>query len=117
MIEPSRGEARTSGPGQPLMLGILASAALLVAFLLGFELGRAEQRTVVVGNVRASESESSSAGANGSVGLLLQPAAVDQLLQQAYYENYQLGAWVVCQQRPDLVCRAVATSQLGPGTA
>ena len=116
MIEPSRGEARTSGPGQPLMLGILASGALLVAFLLGFQLGRGEQRTVVVSNVQASEAESPLVGANGNFGLL-QPAAVDQLLQQAYYENYQLGTWVVCQQRPGLVCRAVAISPLDPGTA
>ena len=99
------------------MLGILASAALLVAFLLGFELGQGQQRTVVVSNAPVSESESISPGTGSRDVTLLQPAAVDQLLQQAYYANYQLGSWVVCQQRPGLVCQAVAASPLDPGTA
>jgi hypothetical protein len=106
-----------SGPGQPLMLGIVASAALLIAFLLGFELGQGEQRTVVVSDVLASESEPTSSGTLGQDAALLQPAMVDQLLQQAYYANHQLGSWVVCQQRPALACQAVAYSPLDPGSA
>lgn len=106
-----------SGPGQPLMLGFVASAALLIAFLLGFELGQGETRTAVVTGVAPSGSEQAPPGSASEDAALLQPPLIDQRLQQAYYANHQLGSWVVCQQRATLACQAVRFSPLDPGRA
>jgi hypothetical protein len=105
MIEPSSGRARTSGPGTPLLLGIVATGALLLAFLIGFRLGSGEDRvrTIIVG---ASERPAGSGQvAEPTQPDRIQPPRVDSELQQAYYANLRLGSWVVCSDGPSLRCQ------------
>ncbi len=110
MIEPSSGRPRTSGPGASLLIGIGASAGLLIAFLFGFQLGRGQDtvRTVVIGSIVPSQGTERPLSAAAAGGFIQQPQVDDQL-QQAYYTHLGLGSWVVCAQhpRPSLTCVSI----------
>ena len=107
MLEPSSGRTTTSGPGAPLLLGFAATAALVVVFLIGFQLGSGQQRvqTVIVGG-SPSAAPSGDIEATSSVPARgrIQAPTVDDELQQAYYANVRLGTWVVCSDGASLHC-------------
>lgn len=107
MIEPSSGRPRTSGPGASLLIGIGASAGLLIAFLVGFQLGRGQDtvRTVVIGSIVPSDVTGPPPSA--AVGGFIQLPRVDDELQQAYYAHLGLGSWVVCAQGSSLRCVSI----------
>lgn len=115
MIEPSSGRPTTSGPGTPLLVGIVATAALLVAFLIGFQLGSGEDRvrTIIVG-ASAGADAAAALPSSSSVepGGLIQEPKVANELQQAYYANLHLGAWVVCAEERSLSCVSARHVQL-----
>lgn len=101
----------------PLLFGIGATAALLVAFLIGFELGTGEDRvrTIIVGpSPQAGDASGLPSGTRGAqpVGLVQEPQVADEL-QQAYYANLRLGAWVVCADGPRLSCAPARYVTLG----
>lgn len=114
MIEPSSGRTMTSGPGAPLLLGLVATAALVIVFLIGFQLGSGQQRvqTVIVG-ASGNPGASGDAAATGEIdepvvgGRRIQRAKVDDELKQAYYANLRQGGWVVCTDGASLGCQAV----------
>jgi hypothetical protein len=112
MIEPSRGRTTTSGPGAPLLIGLAATAALIVAFLIGFQLGSGEPRvrTVIVGASEPADAgrqpvETSSGAA--PAGRIRMPQVADEL-QQAYYANLRGGSWVICSDAASLTCQPAA---------
>jgi hypothetical protein len=121
VIEPSSGRTTTSGPGAPLLIGLVAVGALLVAFLAGYQLGSGSQRveTVVIG----ASAEPSAAGPDSSPTAaaggrpLVQPPRVDETLQQAYYANLQLGAWLVCVHGSALDCVQAPYREVNPDRA
>ena len=107
MFEPSSGRPTTSGPGTPLLLGIVATGALLVAFLIGFQLGSGEERvrTIIVGASPAADAPGELPRTPSvEPGGLIQLPQVANELQQAYYANLHLGAWVVCAEGATLSC-------------
>lgn len=112
MIQPTHGDERVSGPGRPLMLGLVGTAALLLAFLAGFQLGHAGERTVVI-----TESARPTVSAAASSSIRIRAAGVDHDLQQAYYNNLRPGAWVVCVDQPELACQPVPHVLVDPGSA
>jgi hypothetical protein len=80
VIEPTHGEERLSGPGSSLMIGLVATAAIILTFVLGFQLGRGDERTIVVTQtvgVTPSGSAATSARPSG----LMQMAVVDHELE------------------------------------
>ncbi len=116
MIEPTHGDERVSGPGRPLMLGLVGTGALLLAFLAGFQLGHAGGRTVVITETAAAAA-SAAATAPASGISRIRAAGVDHELQQAYYNNLRPGAWVVCIDQPELACVPVSHVLLDGGSA
>jgi hypothetical protein len=115
MIEPSSGRPITSGPGTPLLFGILATGALLVAFLIGFQLGSGEDRvrTIIVGASPGADAAAElSRTPSVEPGGLIQGPQVANELQQAYYANLHLGAWVVCAEGSTLSCVSAKHVQL-----
>lgn len=91
MIEPSAGRTTTSGPGMPLLVGIGATAALLVVFLIGFALGSGDDqvRTIIVGASQSADAAGALPSGTPSLepaGLIQMPRVADEL-QQAYYAN------------------------------
>lgn len=116
MIEPSSGRPTTYGPGTPLLFGIAATVALLVAFLIGFQLGSGEDRvrTIVIGASPEADAAAPLPPRTPSVepGGLIQEPQVANELQQAYYANLHLGAWVVCVEGPTLSCVSAKHAQL-----
>lgn len=113
MIESSSGRPTLSGPGTPLLLGIGASAGLLIAFLIGFQLGSAPDRvrTVIIGPSSAANASAEPPSVRGDGGLIQQPHVAD-VLQQAYYANLRLGSWVVCEDGASLSCRPAPHARL-----
>lgn len=107
MIEPSSGRPTTSGPGTPLLFGIAATGALLVVFLIGFQLGSGGDRvrTIIVGASPGADGASELPRTpNVEAGGLIQLPRVANELQQAYYANLHLSAWVVCAEGATLSC-------------
>lgn len=112
MIEPSSGRTTTSGPGAPLLLGFAATGALVIAVLIGFQLGSGQERvrTVIVGGSGepAASGEPSGEprrdGADEPAGGRIQVPRVDNELVQAYYGNLRQASWVVCSDAAALNC-------------
>lgn len=112
MIEPSSGRTTTSGPGAPLLLGFAVTAALVIAVLIGYQLGSGQERvrTVIVGASNepaatgAASGGSSGDGADELAGGRIQVPRVDNELVQAYYANLRQASWVVCSDAAALVC-------------
>lgn len=116
MIEPTHGEERVSGPGSSLMIGLVATAAIILTFVLGFQLGRGEERTIVVTQtVGALPSASAVTSAHPSG--LMQMAVVDHELEQGYYNNARSSGWVVCSDADTLVCQGIQFTALDSSVA
>lgn len=105
MLEPTHGQERVSGPGQSLMVGLVATAALIIAFVLGFELGRGEDRTVIVTQTIRPGSSPSTQQLAATPTSKIQLPVVSEELQQAYYKSLGQAAWLVCEQDAALDCR------------
>jgi hypothetical protein len=108
MIEPSSGRTTTSGPGAPLLLGFVATGALVIAVLIGFQLGSGQERvrTVIVGGSGepvASGDRGVEASGQPNGGRIQVPR-VDNQLVQAYYGNLRQASWVVCSDAAALTC-------------
>jgi hypothetical protein len=116
VIEPSHGEERVSGPGSSLMIGLVATAAIILTFVIGFELGRGDERTIVV-TKSVGAIPSGSAATSAQPSGLMQMAVVDHELEQGYYNNARLSGWVVCADSASLVCQAVQFTVLDSSVA
>jgi hypothetical protein len=116
VIEPSHGEERVSGPGSSLMIGLVATATIILTFVLGFQLGHADERTIVVTQTVAAAPSGGASGSASIGGERVQPAVVDHELEQGYYNNARVG-WVVCSDAGTLVCQGVQFTVLDSGVA
>lgn len=116
MIEPTHGEERVSGPGSSLMIGLVATAAIILTFFLGFQLGQSNERTIIVTQTVGAE-PSASAAASARPSGLMQAAVVDHELEQGYYNNVRGGGWVVCSDGASLVCQGAQFTVLDSGMA
>jgi hypothetical protein len=110
VIEPSHGEERVSGPGRSLMAGLVATSVLILTFLIGFQLGRNDERTIV-----AEASATPSVSRADAAISRIQVAAVDHNLQQAYYNHAGHTGWVVCQDAAGLLCAPATYETLDVG--
>ena len=115
MLEPSSGQTTTSGPGTPLLAGIAGASLLLIAFLIGYQLGSGTEtvRTIVIG-ASGSPAAASATPATEGQGGLIEPPKVSDELQQAYYVNATLGGWVICESASELSCDRVRPVPLDP---
>lgn len=118
MIEPTHGQERVSGPGSSLMIGLVATVAIILTFLLGFQLGRGDERTIVVTQtVEAVPPGSATPSPSAPPTSRIQVAVVDHDLQQAYYNNSRGAVWVVCEEGPALACQPVSYVVIPNGNA
>jgi hypothetical protein len=79
------------------MIGLVATAALILAFFAGFQLGHADERTVVVTQtVSTQPSTETLATEPAEQSSRIQGPVIDYGLQQAYYNNLRVGSWVIC---------------------
>ena len=115
MLEPSSGQTTTSGPGTPLLAGIAGASLLLIAFLIGYQLGSGTEtvRTIVIGASGSPAAASATPAAEGQGGLIEPPKVSDEL-QQAYYVNATLGGWVICASASELSCDRVRPVPVDP---
>lgn len=115
MLEPSSGRATTSGPGTPLLAGIAGAALLLIAFLIGYQLGTGGEqvRTIVIGASGSPGLASASPEPQPPVGLIQPPQVADEL-QQGYYANATLRGWVICESAAALTCDRLRPVPLDP---
>jgi hypothetical protein len=103
------------------MVGLVATAGLLLAFFAGFQLGHAEPRTVVVTQtVAARPSTAVLASGPAEPSSRIQVPVVDYGLQQAYYNNLRVGAWVICVDLAaggHLACQSLSHVAIDGGSA
>jgi hypothetical protein len=96
------------------MIGLVATAAIILTCWLGFQFGRGEERTIVV-TKSVGAIPSGSAATSAQPSGLMQMAVVDHELEQGYYNNANPSGWVVCSDAGTLVCQAVQFTVLDSG--
>ncbi len=98
------------------MIGLVATAAIILVFLFGFQLGHGDERTIVVTQTVVA-SRSAAVSSPSVSGGRIQLAIVDHELEQGYYNNVRSSGWVVCSDGTMLVCQSAQFTVFDSGVA